>query len=58
MGVRNPRTNLIIHQSIADILNQAAECIHILGAVQEACDLASLFQWNEDSENIIQFTGK
>ena len=49
---------MIIHQSFADILDQAAKCIHILCAVQDPCDLPSLLQWSEDSKNIIQFTSK
>ena len=29
-------TNLILHHSITDVLGQAGEVIHILGAVQES----------------------
>ena len=49
------RVNLIVHHGIADILGQVIKLIHIIGAVQEPCDLASLFQWDELLENIIQF---
>ena len=52
------RTNLIIHHGIADILDQAGKLIHIGGAVQEPCDLASLLQWDEVLKNIVQFPGK
>ena len=48
-------TNLIIHHSVADVFGQASKRIHVIGAVQEPCDLASLFQWGEVSENFIQF---
>ena len=37
------KTNLIINHGITDVLDQTAELIHILGAVQEPRDLASLF---------------
>ena len=49
------KTNLIIHHGVANILNHAAKLIHILGAVQESRDLASLRQRSEVSENSIQF---
>ena len=49
------RANLIVHHGIADILGQVTKLIHIIGAVQEPRDLASLFQWDELSKNIIQF---
>jgi len=58
VGARTLRTNLIIHHGVADILDQATKLIHIIGAFQEPCDLASLFQWGEVSENIIQFPDK
>ena len=51
-------TNLIIHHSVADVFGQASKRIHVIGAVQEPCDLASLFQWGEVSENFIQFPNK
>ena len=51
-------TNLIIHHGIADILGHPGELIYVLSAVQEPCDLASLLQRNEVSENIIQFPSK
>ena len=54
-GVSVLRTNLIVHHGVADILSQATKLIHIISAVKEPCNLASLFQWDELSENIIQF---
>ena len=58
MGASVLRTNLIIHHSVTDILGQIAKFIHVIGAIQEPRDLASLFQWDEVSENIIQFPGE
>jgi hypothetical protein len=58
VGATTQRTNLIVHHGIADILNHSAKPIHILGAVQEPCDLASLRQWGEVSENAIQFPSR
>ena len=58
MGAFTLRTNLIIHHGITDILNQATESVHILSAVQELCDPASLFQWDEGLEDIIQFPNR
>ena len=51
-------TNLIVHHGIADILSRAGELICVLGVVQEPHDLASLYEWEETSENIIQFPGR
>ena len=51
-------TNLIVHYGAADVLDQTAKPIHILGAIQEPRRLGSLFQWDEGSENIIQFPDK
>jgi hypothetical protein len=56
VGASALRTNLIIHHGIADILDQSAKLIHVFGAVQEPCDLASLFQWGEGLENFVRFT--
>jgi hypothetical protein len=58
MGVRVSRTNLIIHHGVADIFDHAAKPIHILGAVQEPCDFASLCQWDEVFKDILQFPSK
>jgi len=58
VGASTLRTNLIIHHGVADILDQAAKLIHILGAFQEPCDIASLCQRGEVSENIFQFPNK
>ena len=52
------RVDLIIHHGITDILGHAGELIYILGAVQEPSDLASLLQWDQVSENVIQFPSK
>ena len=49
------RTNLIIHHGVANILGQITKLVHIIGAIQEPRDLASLFQWDEVSESIVQF---
>jgi hypothetical protein len=51
-------TNLIIHDSVADIFDYATKPIHVLGTVQESCDRASLCQRGEVSENILQFSSK
>ena len=51
-------TNLIVHHSATDVLDQNAKPIHIFGAIQEPRHLASLLQWGEVSENIIQFSEK
>ena len=58
VGAGTLRTNLIVHHAIADILDQAAKLIHILGAFQEPRDFVSLFQWDEDLKNTIQFPSK
>ena len=58
VGTRTLGTNLIIHHGIADVLDQAAELIHIPGAFQEPCNLASSFQWDKVLKNIIQFPGE
>ena len=49
------RTNLIIHHGIMDISSKTIKLIHILDAVQEPRDPASLFQRDEVLENIFQF---
>ena len=54
-GAGNPRTNLIIHHGVANVVDQTAKVIHVLGAVEEPRDLASPFQWNEVLKNTIQF---
>ena len=57
-GASALRTNLIVHHGVANILRQVSKRIHIIGAIQEPRDLASLFKWDEVLENIIQFTNK
>ena len=57
-GDGNPSTNLIIHYGSANILDQTVKFVHILGAIQESGDLASLFQWSEFLKNIIQFPSR
>jgi len=52
------RTNLIIRNGVSDVLDQVTELVHIVGAVHEPRNLASLFQWDEMLENIIQFPTK
>lgn len=54
-GASTLRTNLIIHQGVADILSQVTKPIHILDAIQEPRDLTPLFQRDEILENIAQF---
>jgi len=49
------KTNLIFHHGVADIVDQAVKLAHVLCAVQEPCDLASLFQWDEVLKDIIKF---
>ena len=56
--MRNVGANLIIHHGIADVLDQAAELVHILGTIQEPRDLPSLFQWDELLKNLFQFPSK
>jgi hypothetical protein len=51
-------TNLIIHHGVADILNHAAKPVHVLGAIQEPRDFASLCQWDEVLEDAVQFPNK
>ena len=51
-------TNLILHHSIADVLNHAAKLLHILRVAEESYDLALLCQRREVLENFIQFAGK
>ena len=51
-------TNLIVYNSATDVRDQKAKPIHIFGAIQEPRRLGSLFQWDEVSENIIQFPVK
>ena len=55
MGAKNLRTNLIIHHGVTDVLNQAANFIDIFSAVQEPCNLASAFQWDEVLKDIVKF---
>jgi len=58
VDVRNLRTDLIVHHSVTDVLDQAAKFIHICGAVEKPCDLASPFQWDEVLKDIIEFPNK
>jgi len=53
-----PRTNLVVHHGVTDILDQAAKFVHVLGAVQEPCDFASLCKWVDILKNIVQFPSK
>ena len=57
-GAGNPRTNLIIHHGVANILDKAAKFIRILGAIQELRDLASLFHASEVPKDIVKFPSK
>jgi len=52
------RTNLVVHHGVTDILDQATKFVHILGAVQEPCDFASLCKWVDVLKNIVQFPSK
>jgi len=52
------RTNLVVHHGVADILDQAAKFVYILGAVQEPCDFAPLCKWVDVLKNIVQFPSK
>ena len=58
MGEKTLMMNLIIHHSATDVLDQNAKPIHIFGAIQEPRCFGSLFQWDEVSENIVQFPVK
>jgi len=49
------RANLIFHHGVTDIVGQPVKLAHILCAVQEPCDPASLFQWDEVLKDSIQF---
>ena len=40
-----PRTNLIIHDGIMNLSNEAIELIHILGVVKKPCNSTLLCQW-------------
>ena len=57
-GAKTSRTNLIVHHGVTDILGQAAKLIDVLGAIQEPRDLASLCQWDEFSENLIELPNR
>ena len=57
MDAGAPRTNLIIHHRVADILGQAAKLAYILGAVQKSRDLPPFFQRDEVLENLVQLPG-
>ena len=58
VGASALRTDLIVQHSVADILGQITKLIHILSAIQEPRDLASLFQRDEVLENPIQVPTK
>ena len=58
MGEKTLMTNLIVHHGTTYVLDQNAKPIRIFSAIQEPRRLASLFQWDEVSENIIQFSDK
>ena len=58
MGKKTLMTNLIVGHSAAYVLDQNAKPIHIFDAIQELRRLGSLFEWDEVSENIIQFPVK
>ena len=58
VGASRLGANLVIYQGVADVLGQAGKLIRVRDAVQEPRSLASLFQWDEVSENIIQFPNK
>jgi hypothetical protein len=49
------RTNLIFKHSVADILDQAAKFIRILGVVQKSGSLALLCQGLKVFKNTVQF---
>jgi len=49
------RTNLIIHDGVADIFYQATKSIHIPSGVQESCDHPSFGQWDEVLKNFVEF---
>ena len=53
VGASTLRADLMVHHGVADILSQVTKLIHIFNAIQESRDLASLFQRDEVSENII-----
>ena len=47
-------TNLIVHHSITDILDQIVQFVRILDVVEETLDLPLLCQRLEFSENVFQ----
>ena len=58
MGEKTLMTNLIVHHSTMNVLNQNAKPIHIFGAIQETRCFGLFFKWDEVSENTIQFPVK
>ena len=52
IGSTNPRTNIVTHRGVVDVLHQGGEPIRVLGAVQKPCDYAS-FQWNVVLESTV-----
>ena len=51
------RTNLIVHHRIPDIFCQATKLIYVLHTIQESCNLPTFCEWDEVSENNLQFSG-
>jgi len=50
-------TNLIVHHSTLDILNQARELVCICDVVEKAFNPPLVFQWLKFSQNPSQFPG-
>jgi len=50
-----PITNLIVHHSITDIINQTPKFIGILDIVKESLNIPLLHQWIEFLEDVFQF---
>ena len=50
-----PITNLIVHYSITDTINQSSKLICILHIIEESHSVSLLCQWIKFLENIVQF---
>ena len=53
IGSTTPRTNIVTHHGVMDVLHQGGGPIRVLRAVQKPCDHASSFQWNVVLESTV-----
>jgi len=56
VGADNLKTNLILHDRIADIFNQATKFIRVLNVFETLLDPSSIYQWLEFFHNGFQFS--